>query len=114
MGDQPQTLVRMFFANGRIETRPIVWVRVVTEDEDFAEIINNEEHQIVEEGGEIYIAFANQLISMQVFKGRFTNARLEREQQHHSGSGSERRSYPPRSSRDYRDNNGGRDPDDRR
>lgn len=107
-----QILLRMFFENGRIETRPLAWVRIVSCQEDF-DFVEEEEKAIVEGGGEVYIVLVEKLISIQVFKGHFTNARVEREG-NRPGSYSERRPYPSRSSRYYRDDQRGRDQDERR
>lgn len=73
-----ELLVRMFYANGNIETRPLEWVRLTTPDDivdchgvDMAKIIKPE----IEKNGEVFICFINQLTGMQIYSGTYIDAR---------------------------------------
>jgi len=78
---EKQVLVRMFFKTGYTETRPLSWVRFTTAEDfsqnshvlkaSFTEVVKSVED-------EVYVAFTDQLLGIQVFLGEFVNARLER------------------------------------
>ena len=80
--DNSQVLVRMFFENGHIETRPLAWVDFTTPDY-FADMMGVKDAVKDLEKGitgdqERYVAFTNKLTGIQVFRGTYTNVRTER------------------------------------
>lgn len=75
-----QVLVRMFFENGTVETRPLSWIVFSSADqfeEGDAESLKKLEQRI-QGDSEVYVVFIEKLIGMQLFRGRFTNVRAER------------------------------------
>ena len=81
MGNQEQqVLVRMFFENGQIETRPLSWVQFVgTEKIIDGEINIADAAKNIRGSEEVYFAFVDKLIGLQMFMGIFTNVRDERQ-----------------------------------
>lgn len=78
---EKQLLARMFFKHGHTETRPLSWI-LFTSADDFSShasgMVQRFTEKVETEEDEVYVAFTDQLIGIQVFLGEFVNARLER------------------------------------
>ena len=112
MEENQEILVRMFFENGHIETRPRSWVIFMGAEDRVDETMTEEDRKVVEGGGEVYLCFREKLIALQFYRGHFVDAKQFRHQ--HGGSNSERRFAPQRPYRDNRDDpRGYGDPSDR-
>lgn len=79
MDGKKEILVRMFFKDGHVETRPLSWLFLTT-SEDFL----GKEHldkfiegRVEGEDSELYIAFVDQMNGMQIYRGEFVNVRAE-------------------------------------
>jgi len=76
-----QTLVRMFFDNGHIEVRPLDRVSFVNSQEFSTDKGQKDfkcKSESMQEDGEIYVAFVDQLIALQVYRDTFVDVRLQR------------------------------------
>ena len=77
MSEEKCLQARMFFTNGKIETRPVDWIVFTTAGEfmmDEPEMKEQIEGKI-KKYGEMYIGFIDQITGIQIFRGCFTNVR---------------------------------------
>lgn len=78
---EQQILARMFFKNGNTETRPLSWIIFATAEgfgKDAGSYLQEPLSRVKSEADEVYVAFADQLNGIQLFRGVFVNARYER------------------------------------
>ena len=75
---EPRLLVRMFFKNRLIETRPLAWVRFVVPDEMIEETgpaLAKTVEKAVNQQGEVYLCFVNELTGLQIYRDTYVDAR---------------------------------------
>ena len=83
---EKQLLARMFFVDGRTETRPLKRVRFCDEDSFLLGGPENLDKIAKEVVGDddMYIAFVNKIKGIQILRGTFTNVPSHRRDDHPS------------------------------